>query len=200
MKFEKRSDAPAEAQPAAKEDAAKSPAKREASVLIYTVVLFVVALALIALSYMIQQRNTNDTINNLTEQHGEIQSQALRNIEELQNTNLALREENEQLRLQIEDLRRQLEETQEELTGLRDRAEDAERDQTQLQGEKDALELALEEHQKTIEAIEKLLVLIQEGPTEEGMAEMEPLAQYLDEPYTTYYQDLVEMMNGDVEP
>ena len=200
MKFEKRSEAPSEAQTNPQEEPPKSVAKREASVLIYTVVLFVAAIALIALSYMIQQRNTNNTISNLTEQHGEIQSQALRNIEELQNTNLALKDENEQLREQQGELEREIEEMTERLETLENQQKELEKDQGALRQEKETLEKNLEEQEKRVEAIGKLLALIHEGPSEEGMAELEALAPYLDEPYRTYYQDLVEMMNGEEEP
>lgn len=96
MKLERRdgsdeghNQAPAEEKP---EKPAKNSRRREISVIIYTTVLFAVALALILLSYAMQ-KNTNSAISNMSAQHGEFSSQAMRNIEQLQEENQTLRQE-----------------------------------------------------------------------------------------------------------
>ncbi len=92
MKLERRDGAPDGNGPEVKpEKPSGSSRKREISVIIYTTVLFAVALALILLSYAMQKR-TNTAINDMSVQHGEFSAQAMRNIEELQNENQALRQ------------------------------------------------------------------------------------------------------------
>ncbi len=92
MKLERRDGAPDGRAPEVKpEKPAGNSRKREISVIIYTTVLFAVALALILLSYAMQKR-TNTAINDMSLQHGEFSAQAMRNIEELQNENQALRQ------------------------------------------------------------------------------------------------------------
>ena len=92
MKLERRDGAPDGNAPEVKpEKPSGNSRKREISVIIYTTVLFAVALALILLSYAMQKR-TNTAINDMSVQHGEFSAQAMRNIEELQNENQALRQ------------------------------------------------------------------------------------------------------------
>ena len=84
------------------------------SVSIYIVILFVVVLVLILLSYFAQQSRSSKTISDITEQHDRFSTQALQNIEELQNKNLALMEELEEKDNRIEELTAEVENTRQE--------------------------------------------------------------------------------------
>lgn len=101
MKLEKRGDAPAQdtdQKPVEKEKISeKNLKKREISVIIYTTVLFAIALALILLSYAMQ-KSANTAISDISQKHGEFSTQAMKNIEELQEQNRQLTEELEQER------------------------------------------------------------------------------------------------------
>lgn len=93
MKLERRDTADAAVEMKEKpEKPAVSSKKREISVIIYTTVLFAVALALILLSYCMQ-KSANSAISDMSIQHGEFGTQAMRNIEELQDRNAQLTEE-----------------------------------------------------------------------------------------------------------
>ena len=74
------------------------------SVSIYIIIFVVVVLVLIFTSYFVQQRKNSQAISDLTEKHDQFSIQALQNIEDLQNRNLALTEELEQKDAEIEAL------------------------------------------------------------------------------------------------
>jgi TolA-binding protein len=95
------------------------------SVPMYVTVMFAVFIVLILLSYFISQRNSNQVITDLNTEHSKVQSQALENIEELQDTNLALTEQvgeyeerMSQLEEEVAQLQQQLTENQEDLEKL----------------------------------------------------------------------------------
>ena len=75
-------------EPAAEKSTEKAQPKYSVSV--YIIILFAVVMLVILLSYLVQQRNNAETIDNLSEQHGIFSSQALENIENLQNKNIEL--------------------------------------------------------------------------------------------------------------
>jgi len=102
LKFKKRSEG-ADAGSPLPAETPKSKQKTQESVIIYIAILFTVAFLLILLSYFMQQRRSEDTISTLTQTHNQFSSQALENIEELQNKNLALQEETETLQDQLDD-------------------------------------------------------------------------------------------------
>lgn len=69
--------------------------------------MFGVFVLLILLSYFIQQRNSSKTISSITEQHGKFSTQALENIEALQNKNIELVEELGIAKTRIEELEKE---------------------------------------------------------------------------------------------
>lgn len=118
MKFKRRGDG-AGADSSIPAEAPKSRQKTQESVIIYIAILFTVAFLLILLSHFMQQRRSEDTINSLTQSHNQFSSQALANIEELQNQNLALKTETEDLRDQLDDKDAEIEELEEQIAQLR---------------------------------------------------------------------------------
>ena len=84
----------------------KPPRARRQSVLLYLVILFAAAFVLMAWSFLMQQRSSNQTIQDLRESVTAMQSAG------------DIREENAALKEQVADLEAQLEEAQRELEGL----------------------------------------------------------------------------------
>lgn len=191
MRIERRGDASREPEaPHEEEKKGGSPRKREISVIIYTTVLFVVALALILLSYQIQQR-ANNTITDITEQHGEVTAQALRNIEELQKQNQTLSRELDEARDGLEDAQRELED-------LNARLEEAEEEKRGLSAQINELNIMLEELEKRAQAAGTLLELVANRDperAEELLREMSRLSQYLDEAGTEIYNAYINDRN-----
>lgn len=190
MKIERRGDVSGEPEVPREEKKAGNSRKREISVIIYTVVLFVVALALILLSYKIQQR-ANNAITDITEQHGEVTAQALRNIEELQKQNMALTQE-------LNDAKDSLKDAQRELEDLRGDLESAQEEKKALNAQFNELTLKMEELEKRAEAASTLLSLVTTQDPEEQARLLEAMArlsQYLDETGTGIYNDFIDNMN-----
>ncbi len=192
MKLEKRGDAPSGAEPPRREDTPPiNPKKREVSVIIYTLVLFVVALALILLSYKIQQR-ANTTLSDITEQHGEVTAQALRNIEELQQKNLELTQELNDARDELRDAQRRMEEL--------------EASAGELKEERDALNAQIKELNMKAEDLEKsalasgtLMKLVtgtDPEDREELLRRMASLSQYLDAEGAQIYNAFIESLKA----
>ncbi len=74
------------------------------SISVYIIIFAIVVLVLIFASYFVQQRKNAEAISDLTEKHDQFSIQALQNIEDLQNRNLALTEELEKKDAEIEML------------------------------------------------------------------------------------------------
>lgn len=190
MKLEKRGDGAPQQEPVPdkqeKRDA-RSARRREISVIVYTTVLFVVALALIALSYFMQQRY-NNAITDITAEHGEFTSTAMRSIEELQDSNA-------QLTKDLQAARDELDEARQKIARLEDSLEDSQAETREAAGERDALQADLENAQKRTEALEALLAAAaQEDPEQAArmLEDMAGLAEYLDGTALEYYNKLLE--------
>ena len=82
------------------------------SVSVYVIILFAAVMVLIMLSYFVQQRNSSQAISDITEQHSQFSTQALQNIEELQNKNIALMDELDEKDAEIEKLQAELEDAE----------------------------------------------------------------------------------------
>ena len=102
------------------------------SVPMYVTVMFAVFIVLILLSYFISQRNSNQTISSMSTEHSKVQAQALENIEELQETNLALTEKVGEYEERISQLEKEMEDLQGEL-------ESAQADQKKYQAAQESL-------------------------------------------------------------
>lgn len=90
----------------------KPPRARRQSVLLYLVILFAAAFVLMAWSFLMQQRSSNQTIQDLRESVTAMQSAG------------DIREENAALKEQVADLEAQLEEAQRELAGMQETLDD----------------------------------------------------------------------------
>jgi len=108
--MKKRSDEAADGvnNPAEEVEKRKKESKNAATV--YVIVFFVFVMLVMLLAYFIQQRQTSNTISDLTEQHSEFSIQALENIEELQEKNRRLTAEVEEHKAKIARLEEEAEE------------------------------------------------------------------------------------------
>ncbi len=157
----------------------KTMKKRQRSVLIYMALLFVVALGLVVLSYFVQQRHTENQINDLTEQHSQFSIQALENIEELQNTN-------QELQQQIDEKDEQLEDLQEELDTSEEKYEQ------QIEQLEDDLEQLTQKY-TALEALNRAAVALENGDRETASAQIaiiEPIKEALPEDMLEVYERL----------
>ncbi len=207
MKLEKRSD-PGNTGDSAREEVQKqdetSLKKREMNVLVYMAVLFAVALGLIVLSYFIQRRANNEAITDMTDKHSEVTLQALKNIEELQDTNQQLMQEAQQREKELADLEDELESTREELQASQDELAERNMELTEKGDALDALEEELNGANTDIKRLEadlsvlRLYRAMREGmATEVYISELERLEEYLDDEYLRLYQELQEEMKGE---
>jgi predicted nucleic acid-binding Zn-ribbon protein len=183
MKLEKRGDVDQQQEPIPKAEPEpvepKTMKKRQTAVLVYVAILFIVALGLVVLSYFIQQRRTNDTINNINAQHSEFSIQALQNIEDLQNKNI--------------DLQNQLEEDEDTIAELNKKVQE-------LQDENESIENTRKQENETLGnkviAFERLIDLINVKDSEDteqvnkALKSAEEFAQYLDGTYTQIYVEI----------
>lgn len=90
------------------------PEKRQKPVFVYLAILFAAAFLLLLFAYLMQQRNSQEILGNLSDLRqsmGNIQS-----IDQLVEENQMLREESESLRQQLADTQEQLDKVQEELS------------------------------------------------------------------------------------
>lgn len=161
--------------------------RSEKSVTVYVVMLFVVVLLLLFLSYFIQQRRNSDTISDLTEQHSAFSSQALQNIEKLQEKNLSLTKDLEDAHKQIEDLEEELDDSKSKLQDKIKEAIEAEMKNKEMEKKYQALDVLLD--------AEKVL---ESGDTEVAkklIAALELIKDSLDEKYTARYQAMVENLS-----
>lgn len=118
----KRRDAEVQTDPQNPETAQNPPKpekkQKKYSVAIYVSVMFVFVVLLIVLSYLIQQRDTQRTISDITEQHSDFSIEALRNIDALQKDNISLRSEVETLEEEIAVLQESIDEHETEYAEL----------------------------------------------------------------------------------
>ena len=197
MKFEKRGEITPEEQEKeqelmdAREQEDKSPKtmkKRQQAVLIYVAVMFIVALGLIVLSYFIQQRRTSDTINSLTEQHSQFSTQALQNIEELQNSNIELRDQLEEKEDEIERLTQELEDTKQQwaddVKSVTDEMKEDVNDQMLINS--------------ALEALLNARIALDDGDKDTAKTELalaEPLLDRLEAKWQEYYKTLIDRVD-----
>jgi len=171
------------AEPEKPENAEKK--KPSYSVSIYIVILFVVVLVLIMLSYFVQQSRSSKTISDMTEQHDRFSSQALQNIEELQNQNLALIEEIEQRDDRIDELEAELEKTKINWG-------------KSVKAVEDAMQVDYNRLLQRYQAVEYLLTAEtaatagDRDAVEEALLSLEPLAGNLDPQFREEYQRLAD--------
>ena len=205
MKFERR-DSGAEEPQIQQETKTQSPEsmkKRQTAVFVYMALLFLVALGLVVLSYFVQQSRNRDQISDITEQHSEFSSQALRNIEELQKTNLALKDELEDKTLAIQELEDEVEDLNEEIVKLREQwAEDVKTVEGTLKTDyNNAVHRSM-----GIEAIYNLKKAIENGDKEladQYIQQAEGAKEFLDSSWITELNELkmqAELIGTQAEP
>ena len=153
------------------------------SVSIYIIILFAAVLLLIVMSYFVQQRNSSKTISDMTEQHDRFSTQALQNIEELQNRNLQLMEELEGKDAEIRKLQEELEDTRLKWTEDVKNVEDAmKEDYNKLLMKNQATEYMLKAEMAARDKDRAL--------AREALEALAPLEEHLDEQYLEEYGKL----------
>ncbi len=155
MKLERR-DTPADGGPPPEDK--KEKRGREESALKYATILFIAALTLIALSYLVQRR-ANETMSDMSAQHGEFSIQAMKNIEDLQNRNITLDQELKDANAEITELKRASEETEKA-------AAEAETERASLESEIERLQGDLQGQSKELEALTLLAKFLDEEDAE----------------------------------
>ena len=192
MKFERRGDiTPEEQQQMEKleqeeqqqeqEKPEKVMKKRQKSVLMYMSLLFIVALGLVVLSYFVQQRRADSQISDLNQQHSEFSIQALENIEEMQNNNLALQQE--------------LDELEDRLTDMQAQQEAENQTHSQELADLEEAYTELSNKYRALEALYNMRAAIEAGDAQEAAAQGEilrPLKESLEE---EQLQDYLAMMD-----
>ena len=107
------------------------------SVAVYVVIMATVFTALILLSYFISQRNANQVIQNINQQHTQVQTKALDNIEALQDANMKLTEMVREYDEEISELEAETELMRGETDSAIEKAEELEKELNSLKGEKE---------------------------------------------------------------
>ena len=155
------------------------------SVFIYVTIMFGAVVLLILLSHFIQQRNSSRTISSITEQHGKFSTQALDNIEELQNRNIELMEELSSAQARIEELENEVENARQQLTDeLKNTEEVLTAKYNELSKEKQALEYLLD--------AETALNQGDNTTAREKLRLLESVADCLADTYRIQYENLKE--------
>jgi septal ring factor EnvC (AmiA/AmiB activator) len=155
------------------------------SVFIYVTIMFGAVVLLILLSHFIQQRNSSITISSITEQHGKFSTQALDNIEELQNRNIELMEELSSAQARIEELENEVENARQQLTDeLKNTEEVLTAKYNELSKEKQALEYLLD--------AETALNQGDNTTAREKLRLLESVADCLADTYRIQYENLKE--------
>lgn len=108
------SEAPESPDIAEAEEAETSPPPRRHSVFPYLAILFGTAFLLLLFAYLMQQRDSQEIMGNLSDLRASLGS--IQSIDELTEENRKLREEMEALEKQVSGLEKQLEESQADLT------------------------------------------------------------------------------------
>lgn len=99
-----------------REEGQKKTSAEKYSVTVYVVIMAIAFTCLILLSYFISQRNANQMIQDMNQQHTQVQTKALDNIEALQDANMKLTEMVQEYDERITELESQNEEQEKELS------------------------------------------------------------------------------------
>ena len=165
---------------------------RNRALMTYIAFLFGVAFVLVLLSFLIQQKDSRQTISELNQNA----NSALSRAEQLQDNNQELLEANQALQDQVVQLQADLDETSKNYSQL-------EETHTSLQESHAALQAQCTKQEQQVQAYELLLsaqrALDQEN-TEEfltAVKDLKPLAENLDAEGKTLYQELLPLA---VEP
>ena len=188
--------------------------KRRNALTVYLTVMFAVAFLLILVSFLIQMRNSNETITQLNENTANAQT----NIQSLEEQNEGLQTEKESLQQQIEDLQQELEtvqqensvlqqdldEVSEELTELEESLIAAETDRETLSADLESTQAAQDQTALQLENTQRAYALLMQaenayesGDYETASAclqtiEDESLTAYLDDAGAVFYASLPE--------
>lgn len=159
-------------------------AKPKYSVTMYVTILFAAVLVVILLSYFIQLRNNSETISTITQQHKEFSSQALDNIEELQNKNMQLAEDNEKNVEEISSLNDQIDSLTEENSAKTEENE------------------SLQRENSAIKALMDLQIAIDKGDTATAknlVSKLNKEKSNLSAEYQAKFQELQQILNKEAE-
>jgi len=158
------------------------------SVSVYIIILFAVVMLVILLSYLVQQRNSDQTIDNLSEQHGIFASQALENIENLQNKNIELIDA-------VAEKDKRIEELEDEIEKLRQSwADDVKNVEDTMKS--DYNELSQEYH--AVKAVLDAKIALESGnetTAREKLELAEAVKDRLDEPYLAELERLKSQLS-----
>ena len=119
------------------EEGRKAKKGEKYSAAVYVVIMAVVFTALILLSYFISQRNANQMIQDINQQHTQVQTKALDNIEALQDANMKLTEMVREYDEEISDMEAEVEQMRSETDSAIEKAEELEKELNSLKGEKE---------------------------------------------------------------
>lgn len=156
-------------------------------VFVYATVMFGVFVLLILLSYFIQQRNSSKTISNITEQHGRFSTQALENIEALQNKNIELAEDLGVAKTRIEELEKEKEKARQQYEDdLRETEEKLKAEYNEIKGKMQALEYLID--------AEIALRYGDNAAAREKIRLLESVAASLDDAYREEFETLKERL------
>ena len=159
-------------------------------VLIYLCALFITAFLLMLLSYLINQRNNNAAMSDLTETHRTVTESAFENIEKLQDDNRLLNDELEASKTLIRELESDLSDVKSELETTNNRIlelqEDADNAEKRLIALEKLVELESLIRQNDFEAANTIVQEIEE----------DSLAAYLPDVCSEEYLKLVAMIQN----
>ena len=169
------------------EDSEKKKVQNARSVSWYVITLFFVVAVLIMLSYFVQQRSSYRAIDTITEQHDKFSTQALRNIEDLQNKNFALIDELEEKEERIEALEDELEQTKLDwAAGVKQTEDTLKSDYNELLLKQQATQYMLE--------LEMALEKNDQTTAKDKFALLQPISGRLDESLRAEYERLVQLL------
>lgn len=154
------------------------------SVTVYLCFLFAAVLLLILVSYFIQQRNNVNTINSLTESHNEFSSQAMENIQKLQEENVGYLQQISELQSQIDKLQSDKSDDEDKITQLQTEIKNLTKESEQNKGKSDAL--------TALFIMEKAVDDDDTATANAEAAVIEPLKQYLSTDELATYQELLK--------
>jgi len=154
------------------------------SVTVYLCFLFAAVLLLILVSYFIQQRNNVNTINSLTESHNEFSSQAMENIQKLQEENVGYLQQITDLQSQIDKLQSDKSDDEDKITELQTEIKNLTEESEQNKGKSDAL--------TALFIMEKAVDDDDTATANAEAAVIEPLKQYLSTDELATYQQLLK--------
>ncbi len=163
-----------------------TPPNRNRALMTYIAFLFGVAFVLVLLSFLIQQKDSRQTISELNQNA----NSALSRAEQLQDNNRELLEANQALQDQVAQLQTDLDETANHYQEL-------EETHTSLEESHEALQAQYTQQKQQIQAYELLLAAqraLEQENTENflsAMKDLKPLAENLDAQGNALYQELL---------